>query len=597
MTALMSWYEWLEKTVWNSLSKKLASFLLLFIADLGYLIIYMVQQSRVATSLANGRASPDLAQAINGTLEGGLYAMIVLTIVALSWNVSLIVYLRHLIVRPVRVIIDIFEDVARGEGDLSHSLPQITHDEFRTLAESYNRFAEKMREIISEVRKVSVSIARDAVLVKVRVDDTGISAREQEQMTEIVFTASTEATKAIDEVSNSAQLISDSTNANLASARTSLEEMREIQAKINVVGEKVLRFNQTVDDLSQRSESINQMAALIRDVANQTNLLALNAAIEAARAGEAGRGFAVVADEVRKLAERVNTASSEITGNIGSILSLVSNTRTENNEINADVQQTREVVGRSASQFEVMVHDFEGTGEQLLHIAAAMEELSVTNTQVHDNVTRIHKLSGEVAQHMAESEKRTADLSKSTEAVQELVSRFKIGTGYFDLAAERSRIFRDKLQKELEDMAKSGINIFDTSYQPFGNSKPQKYKVSWGDEFTRRCQPLLEECYNTIPQCKYAVGVNTDGYLSAHNLKFSNPVTGNDSVDLAGNRTCRKFENPGELRAAKNSSPLLLRTYIRDTGEIMCDLAMPIHVSGRLWGNVRVGCDTTEMVQ
>jgi methyl-accepting chemotaxis protein len=158
-------------------------------------------------------------------------------------------------------------------------------------------------------------------------------------------------------------------------------------------------------------------------------------------------------------------------------------------------------------------------------------------------------------------------------------------------------MFREKLQKELEEMAKSGTNIFDTSYQPFGNSKPQKYKVSWGDEYTRRCQPLLEECFNGIPQCKYAVGVNTDGYLSAHNLVFSNPVTGNDAVDLAGNRTCRKFENPGELRAARNASPLLLRTYIRDTGEIMCDLAMPIHVNGRLWGNVRVGCDTIEMTK
>jgi methyl-accepting chemotaxis protein len=285
-------------------------------------------------------------------------------------------------------------------------------------------------------------------------------------MTEMVFTASTEATQAIDEVSRSTQVISESTSTNLEGARVSLREMQEISSKINVVGEKVLRFNQTVDDLSQRSSSINQIAALIRDVADQTNLLALNAAIEAARAGEAGRGFAVVADEVRKLAERVTTASAEITGNITKMLALVSDTRSENDEINADVQQTRDVVGRSAEHFEQMVVDFERTGEQLLHIASAMEELSSTNQQVHENVSLIHDLSGEVARYMVDSEKRTSALATATEGVQELVSRFKTGRGAFDDAIDKSRIMRDAIQVQLEEMHRGGIDVFDRNYQP-----------------------------------------------------------------------------------------------------------------------------------
>ena len=416
-------------------------------------------------------------------------------------------------------------------------------------------------------------------------------------MTEIVFTASTEATAAIDEVTRSTQVISDSTSTNLDGARVSLHEMQDISSKINQVGEKVLRFNQTVDDLSQRSASINQIAALIRDVADQTNLLALNAAIEAARAGEAGRGFAVVADEVRKLAERVTAASAEITGNITKMLSLVSNTRAENEEINSDVQQTREVVGRSAAHFEQMVIDFERTGEQLLHIASAMEELSATNTQVHDNVSQIHTLSSAVAGHMADSEARTNGLAAATEGVQELVSRFKIGRGAFDLAVDKCRIMRDAVQRNLEEMHQAGVDVFDRNYQPFGKCTPPKFKVAWGDEYTRRCQQLLETCLNEVPGCAYAVAVNTDGYLSAHNLKFSKPLTGDNSVDLAGNRCNRKFENPGELRAAKNTLPMLARTYVRDTGELLCDLAMPIHVAGRHWGNIRVGCVSAALVK
>jgi len=589
MNTFWKLYDWNERTFWNSLTKKLSSFLLLYLINLAYLYVYLDQKAFIAAQLAAGQASPELAARINGSLEGGLTVVVALTAVGLVWNVGQVLYLRYLILKPVRSVITTFDEIAAGAGDFSRDLKPISHDEFRELAESYNRFAEKMRGIISEIRKASIGIATEAVQVKVRVDETGKGARRQGEMTELVFTASTEATQAIDEVSHSTQLISDSTSTNLDGARISLREMQEISSKINGVGEKVLRFNQTVDDLSQRSASINQIAALIREVADQTNLLALNAAIEAARAGEAGRGFAVVADEVRKLAERVTVASTEITGNIDKMLALVGNTRTENEEINVDVQQTREVVARSAAHFEQMVLDFERTGEQLLHIASAMEELSSTNAQVHENVTHIHDLSGGVASNMADCEARTSALASATEGVQELVSRFKTGRGAFDLAVDASRELRDAVAAELEAMQRAGIDVFDRDYRPFGNCVPPKFKISWGDEYARRCQGLLEKTLASVPACAYAVAVNTDGYLSAHNLKFSKPLTGDNAVDLAGNRTCRKFENPGELRAAKNTQPVLVRTYVRDTGELLCDIALPIHVGGRHWGNVRVG--------
>ena len=597
MSAFRDFYDWNERTFWNTLSKKLSSFILLYVVNLAYVYVYLDQKSTIAAALTQGKASPELAGVINASLETGLNVVIVLTVLGLLWNIGQVLYLRYLILTPVRSLISGFNELAQGAGDFSRDMKAVSHDEFSELAESYNKFAEKMRQIISEIRKMSIEIATDAVQVKTRVEDTGKSARKQVNMAEMVFTASTEATQAIDEVSRSTQVISESTNANLDGARVSLGEMKEITSKINVVGEKVLRFNQTVDDLSARSASINQIASLIRDVADQTNLLALNAAIEAARAGEAGRGFAVVADEVRKLAERVTKASAEIAGNIEKMLALVSNTRSENDEINADVQQTREVVGRSAEHFEKMVVDFEKTGEQLLQIASAMEQLSATNNQVHENVSHIHQLTGDVAAHMTDSEERTNELASATESVQELVSRFKIGRGAFDLAVEKTRNFRNAVQAQLEAMHSSGIDIFDRNYQPMGNAKPPKFKVAWGEEYTRRCQDLLENALKEVPGCAYAVAVNTDGYLSAHNLKFSNPLTGDPAVDLAGNRTCRKFENPGELRAAKNELPFLVRTYVRDTGELLCDLVMPIHVAGRLWGNVRIGSVASALIK
>jgi methyl-accepting chemotaxis protein len=247
-------------------------------------------------------------------LTTGLTLMIALTVFALAWNIGQILYIRYLIVRPVRVITRIFNETARGEGDFSSDLPIFGHDELRDLADSYNRFADKMRQIIHEVRKSSVSIAREAVVVRKNVGETSEKAAKQGQITESVFTASNEATQAIQEVSGATGMIANSTDSNLETARGSLDEMLEIVTKVQSVSDKLARFNDTVGNLSTRSDSIRQVTALIADIADQTNLLALNAAIEAARAGEAGRGFAVVADEVRKLAERVNVATKEISG-------------------------------------------------------------------------------------------------------------------------------------------------------------------------------------------------------------------------------------------------------------------------------------------
>ena len=590
MEILRQMYDWSERTFWNSLTKKLMSFLLLFLIDVVYLVIYFHEKEMVAAELARSGVASDAAGRIMAFLDHGLMLMIGLSVLALVCTILQIAYLRYLIVRPVRSITRIFDEIARGEGDFSRDLPAVSHDELRTLAESYNRFADKMRNIIDGVRKMTVNIAREAVIVKKNVGETARLSSRQGEITASVFTASNEATRAIQEVSTSADVIARSTEQNLGTARESLSEMGQVVDKVHLVSEKLTRFNATVDHLAQRSDSIRQIAGLIRDIADQTNLLALNAAIEAARAGEAGRGFAVVADEVRKLAERVNVATQDISSNISGMIELVRETQAENDVINSDIGQTRTVVERSADEFKIMVQDFERTGDQLTQIAAAMEELTATNQQVHDSVTHIHELSGDVSGKMVNSESSTLALANATEGVQEMVSRFKIGRGTFDANVERVRKFRDDIELRLVDMKNRGINVFDQNYRPIPNIIPPKYNVSYEDAYIRECQQLLDDTLDSIVGGAYAVAVDTNGYLTAHNSRYSKPLTGNQQADLVGNRTRRKFEAPTELRAARNTQSLLMQTYLRDTGELLCDLAMPIYVAGQHWGNVRVGC-------
>ena len=185
-----SLYETVEKTFWNSLTKKLSSFLLLFVIDLVYVAIYLDRQSEIDGLMKAGQVSAETAAQIMGSMQQGLYLMLVLTLIGLCINVGQIVFIRHLIVRPVKIITGIFNEIARGEGDFSRDLPLVTHDELRELAQSYNLFAEKMRQIINDVRMASVNIARDAVLVKSRVEQSARDAQSQGQMTEVVFTAS-----------------------------------------------------------------------------------------------------------------------------------------------------------------------------------------------------------------------------------------------------------------------------------------------------------------------------------------------------------------------------------------------------------------------
>ncbi|HEX8964460.1 MAG TPA: methyl-accepting chemotaxis protein [Rhodocyclaceae bacterium] len=597
MELFWKFYDWNERTFWNSLTKKLMSFLLLFFIDVAFLAVFMYHKNLAAAELAKAHADAALAQHISDVLDRGFDVMVVLTVVALAWNLLQIVYLRHLIVRPIRSISSVFDEIANGEGDFSRNLPTVTHDELRTLAESYNRFADKMRQIIGEVRKMSVSIAREAVVVKKSVSATATRAARQGEITEAVFGASTEATQAIHEVSASAEVISHSTGANLDSARASFDETLQIVGKVQAVSDRLGRFNETVGSLAERSESVRQIAALIKEVADQTNLLALNAAIEAARAGEAGRGFAVVADEVRKLSERVNQATQEINQNIAGMTTLVKDTQTENEAINSDIRETREVVERSADEFRKMVNDFERTSDQLNQIAAAMEELTATNGQVHDAVNQVHSLSSEVTGSMKASEESTMTLAAATESVQELVSRFKIGQGAFDYNVDQARTFRDAAAQKLVELAAAGINIWDQSYRPIPGTSPQKYEVSYLREFEQQMQPLLESCLAGLRGGNYAILTDVRGYAAIHNLKFSKPLTGDAQVDLVGNRTRRIWEDPTGQRAAKNVQSMLLQTYARDTGEILSEIDMPIVINGRHWGGIRIGCDSRTLLE
>ncbi|MDN0074075.1 methyl-accepting chemotaxis protein [Crenobacter sp. SG2303] len=590
-------YDGVERTFWNSLTKKLCSFFFISLFQLvmvGF-VYYLLHDLR---GLLHGQRldAATLAQ-VEGRIDSGLIWLGVIWVLSFLFIAGMVAYLRYLIVRPIERIIAIFREIGAGQGDLSRDIPSITHDEIRELSESYNVFLKKMREIITNVRLMTIRIAMDSARTRQNVGESLGSAQRQDALASEVQTSSDQTTQGINQVSDQTQAISGSTAVNLEVARSSYSELQEVTERIVQISERVGRFNGTVDDLNQRSASIKTIVDLIKDISDQTNLLALNAAIEAARAGEQGRGFAVVADEVRKLAERVKSATNEISGNIDGMLELVSETQRETNQITDDTEVAREVVAKASQHFGKIVGDYEQTVGSLSEIAQTMELFAQTNRQVNANVTDIHQLGQQVTQRLRRTEEVSAKLAKAAEDVQDTVFRFIVGEGEFHHIMGSARRIREELQRVLERHAASGLNLFDQQYQRVPGTEPAKYRTSYDAKVEGELQPLFDRLVREVDGGRFCLMVDSKGYAPTHNSFLSRPLTGNTEKDLAESRDKRLFNDAVSLRAAGNTKSFLLQTYARDTGEILTELDLPLSVGGRHWGALRFGFNPEKLLE
>jgi len=486
---------------------------------------------------------------------------------------------------------------AKGEADLSQLL-SAPSPVLRDVTESYNAFLPRMSTSIAEIRKMAVIIAREATIVIKQVSDTASGAAQQSKLAEATHVASEAATTALSDVATRTATISESTTTYLQDVKKAMGELVDIAHKVESLTTRLDGFSNTVDNLTKQSVSIQEVVKLIKGVAAQTNLLALNAAIEAARAGEHGRGFAVVADEVRKLAEKTTSATDEITTSIASIIQLVSETGSETVIIRNDIVGTREVVLRTSTQFGEMLLNYEHTSLNLTRVADATSQLTVTNATAHESVEKIYEVSGNVVSQMETSRKATESLSRTTEAIQSMLFRFRISKlDVFEANLDRIRRFHDDAQMRITDMYKRGINIFDRNYRPIPDTNPQKYLTDFTSAFEREMQSLYEEAVAEIKGGVYAVASDNSGYLAIHMLRVSKPLTGDYQADLLGNRTKRIYNTtPLEIRTNTNTEPVLIQTYMRDIGDIMVDVCMPIFVDGRHWGMIRAGFDSTILI-
>jgi methyl-accepting chemotaxis protein len=479
-------------------------------------------------------------------------------------------------------------EISEGRADLSRLLPTGA-DQAGRLGVALNALLASVQTLILDVRHMAVGISVQSARMARHIKETSASAQQQDRLTRAISSAAGEVHGSITSVTANTETIAASQADDVEAAQSSYRELLDGTERIHAIGQSLDRFAATVEELSRHSASIRGIGNLINDISDQTNLLALNAAIEAARAGEVGRGFAVVADEVRKLAEKVKSATGSIRAGTDRMITLVENTQDETRAIRAAAEHTQAVVEQSSSSFAGIVEHFRGIGAQLEEISSAMATLQQGNAQIHEQASQVQDLSTSVAGRMQESESSSRDLTHAAERVLDVVARFQVGATSFDRCLRLAEASRNRIAGWLESRLKEGLDLFDRNYQPLPGTQPQKYHTRYDQQVETALQEMYEDLMQQLPGASFVLAVDVNGYAPTHIKRASQPPTGDPTHDLLHSRHKRMFNAPTELRSARNTAPRLMQTYLRDTGEVLVDLSLPIHVGGRHWGALRVG--------
>ena len=492
-----SLYRSIEKSFFYTLSRKLFGNVagIASVVLIGYLVIY---------NWAMGQLAPEQM----GDFRLILSISLGFTLIACAGAFA---YLRHLIVRPVHLLSERMDQLANGEGDLSVNLPTVTEDELRGLAENYNAFMVRLRDLIHEIRRMTAQVSMESVRVSGSLKDASRTADKQGNITSEIFQAADQASHAMENVANSANYLSRATEEHLDTVNSSYRELLTVADEMNAASGSLNSFGHTVEKLAETGKGIENIVKLINDISDQTNLLALNAAIEAARAGEQGRGFAVVADEVRGLAERVKSATGEIRGNISSMLRLVGDTQQETREINQSILKGQQTVSTSSAKFSGMVHSFEEMSTQINDVTQQVQSVKQINMEVSGKASEIRETAQSVINQTSESEKSSSELAAATDRIKELVARFKIGKGAYEQIIEQAILAREQCKNILIEALNNGHDIFDEAYKAVPNSNPQKYSTRYDKAVERPLQNAYDQLVANVPGSVFSLCVDRKG--------------------------------------------------------------------------------------
>nr|WP_137974345.1 methyl-accepting chemotaxis protein [Pseudomonas sp. F(2018)] len=383
----------------------------------------------LAITLPTSAVFADLQQLQAGLAEQAnedTFGMALVGLLIAALGLLVIWFVGYGIARPLKDMAAMLDDIAKGDGDLTVRLQVDRADELGQIASGFNTFLNKLqnmiRDVVTSVQKVSDSSEHTA--------DIAIRTNQgvQRQMAEIdqVATAVHEMTATAQDVARNATQAAEAASHADRSANDGKRIVEGTAKAISALAGEIGRAVGVVQTLAKDSENINAILVAIRGIAEQTNLLALNAAIEAARAGEQGRGFAVVADEVRNLAQKTQQATEEIQSMIQQLQHGTREVVTVMEQSQARTDDSVQQAQIAASALENITQAVSVINDMNTQIASAAEEQSAVAEDINRNVTNIGQVAAEVAGGADEASGASAELTKLAEQQRRLINQFRV---------------------------------------------------------------------------------------------------------------------------------------------------------------------------
>ena len=352
--------------------------------------------------------------------------MTVLAVIIVILSVLLTLYFVSKITKGVVTAAEVLKEISAGEGDLTKHLPVTSSDEVGKMSEYFNQFIAKLRDIVGTVQANAHSVASGSTELAAATEELSVTMGDQSAQVTGVASATEEMSASsatiMENLESSMKVAAETSN----STKEGSQMLQKAVGEILQIKQRVDQLGTTIQNLADSSQEINEILNVISDIADQTNLLALNAAIEAARAGEHGRGFAVVADEVRKLAERTQSATGEIS-------SIITNLQNESGRASNDMHVALTQVDSGVKTMETTATFF----DRIVESVGQMTDMSnVIDTSIKEQVQAIDNINDnaqtisagiEQSSHaLAEISRTVSDLERQSEDLMALMGQFRI---------------------------------------------------------------------------------------------------------------------------------------------------------------------------